>query len=59
MFSVGKSGRSPTVSKALTKNPGPGNYQSSLVDKTSAPRFGFGTGGRAVMQSVMSNPGPG
>ena len=39
--------------------PGPGNYQSSLVDKRSAPRFGFGSGGRNVMGSVMANPGPG
>lgn len=59
IFSVGKSGRSPTVNKTQTHFPGPGNYQSSLVDKNAAPRFGFGTGGRAVMNSVMSVPGPG
>lgn len=41
------------------KTPGPGNYQSSLVDKSAAPRFGFGSGGRAVMGSVMNAPGPG
>ena len=58
-FSVGKASRSPAVNKSLLGVPGPGNYQSSLVDKRSAPRFGFGSGGRAVVGSVMTNPGPG
>ena len=56
---MGKAGRSPTVNKALIGVPGPGNYQSSLVDKKSAPRFGFGSGGRQVMGSVLNVPGPG
>ena len=58
-FSVGKASRSPAANKSLLGVPGPGNYQTSLVDKRSAPRFGFGSGGRAVVGSVMTNPGPG
>ena len=59
-FSVGKASRSPSVNKSLLGVPGPGNYQSTLVDKRSAPKFGFGSSGRAVVGgSVMANPGPG
>lgn len=48
------------MSNKGTRNvPGPGNYQASLVDKTSAPKFGFGSSGRAVMNSTTNVPGPG
>lgn len=30
-----------------------------MVDKRDAPRFGFGSGGRQVMGSVLNVPGPG
>jgi len=45
---------------SMTLNvPGPGNYQSSLVDKTAAPKFGFGSEKRDGMASKHNFPGPG
>jgi hypothetical protein len=58
-FGIGTSQRIELGNPNGGKTPGPGNYQSNLADKRAAPRFGFGSGGRAVMGSVMNAPGPG
>jgi hypothetical protein len=59
-FSVGTSLRTGLVTKSLTAVPGPGNYRDTLYNKSSSPKFGFGSGGRAQMNKTMSMiPGPG
>ena len=45
-FSVGTSQRGSMVNKSLNV-PGPGNYKETLYHKSSSPKFGFGSGGRA------------
>jgi hypothetical protein len=39
--------------------PGPGTYQKSLVDKRSAPSFGFGTSSQREPIKETLSPGPG
>ena len=46
-------------------NPAPGIYKSSFVDKTAAPKFGFGTSTREKNYlglnkiNIRNSPGPG
>lgn len=40
------------------KNPGPGNYEASLNNKTAAPKFGFGSSTRNDLKK-LNTPGPG
>lgn len=40
------------------KNPGPGNYEMSLNDKRSSPKFGFGSSTRGKLNG-NNVPGPG
>lgn len=47
------------VNKSLNV-PGPGNYKESLYNKSTSPKFGFGSGGRAQMNKTSAQfPGPG
>lgn len=39
--------------------PGPGSYQSSLVDKSAAPKFGFGSSAQREPIRKTLSPGPG
>ena len=39
--------------------PGPGTYQKTLVDKKSAPSFGFGTSSQREPIKQTLSPGPG
>ena len=58
-FSVGTGGRAAVVAKSLSVVPGPGAYKESLFNKSSSPKFGFGSGGRSIMNSTVRVPGPG
>jgi hypothetical protein len=40
------------------KNPAPGAYDAHFNNKTSAPKFGFGSSTRAALKG-MAVPGPG
>ena len=57
-YSVGTGGRAHVVAKSVALVPGPGNYDSSLIDKKASPRYGFGSGGRDGL-STLRVPGPG
>ncbi len=39
--------------------PGPGTYQSSLVDKRAAPKYGFGSSAQREPIKKSASPGPG
>jgi hypothetical protein len=57
-----KMGSQERLPKMRTTNmlvPGPGNYQISLSNKTTAPRYGFGSGTRDEMKTKLQVPGPG
>ena len=59
-YSIGTSSRGNVVAKGILHVPGPGNYSNSLYDKSKAPLYGFGTGGRDKMnQTTKLVPGPG
>jgi len=58
-YSIGTGGRGNVVSKGLIAVPGPGNYSSTLFDKSKSPNYGFGTGGRERMNQTAKVPGPG
>jgi hypothetical protein len=56
-YKFGSSNRLPPMAKNINV-PGPGNYQSSLIDKRNAPKFGFGSSKRAKnMDSTFPGPG--
>lgn len=40
------------------KNPAPGHYEAHLNNKSTAPKFGFGSSTRAALKG-MNVPGPG
>lgn len=58
-YSIGTGNRVAVVSKAIGLVPGPGNYSSTLFDKSKSPIYGFGTGGRERMNHTAKVPGPG
>jgi len=49
---------SSLVDKSNT-NPGAGTYESTLSNKTAAPKFGFGSSIRDGKNSKLNVPGPG
>ena len=56
-FSMGISKRAEMT---LTKDvPGPGNYETSLVDKKREPKYGIGTASRDYSPNKSISPGPG
>ena len=56
-FSIGISKRAEIT---LTKDvPGPGNYDTSLVDKKREPKYGIGTAPRDYSPNKSISPGPG
>lgn len=58
---MGNSTRLPQVARGQEMNPGPANYTISLLNKASAPKFGFGSSQREAMGGKESGsfPGPG
>ena len=57
-FGIGTSNRTAMVARSISTVPGPGNYDSSLVDKTKGPNYGFGTSVRNDKSGTIA-PGPG
>ena len=55
---MGTSNRPGLAPRSITTVPGPGNYNTSLVDKRSNPNYGFGTSSRAEAKGTGA-PGPG
>ena len=59
-FGIGTSQRPGMVSRSISTVPGPGNYRSSLFNKTQSPNYGFGSSQRiAAGKSILNVPGPG
>lgn len=58
-YSIGTGSRGNVVAKGIIAVPGPGNYSSTLFDKSKSPIYGFGTGGRDRMNRTAKVPGPG
>lgn len=49
-----------SLTQNISKGPGPGNYQSTLINKKKAPQFGFGSSTRETGKGNKLNvPGPG
>ena len=57
-YKFGSSNRLPPMARNINV-PGPGNYQSSLIDKRNAPKFGFGSSVRDAKDMSGTFPGPG
>ena len=58
-FGMGTSNRPDMVGRFISTVPGPGNYKSTLFDKTSNPNFGMGTSKRGELGKSVNVPGPG